>query len=57
VVIDGLDVKALPVVLFALAGVCLLLSFWLRGNAPDPNGLPASSPGAAGTTKPSEVQA
>ncbi|MDC0772326.1 MFS transporter [Streptomyces sp. HD] len=56
VVIDGLDVKALPVVLFALAGVCLVLSFWLRGNAPDPNGLSASSPGSTGTTRTSEVQ-
>ncbi|MGW1169795.1 MFS transporter [Streptomyces sp. NPDC002550] len=57
VVIDGLDVKALPVVLFALAGSCLLLGFWLRRNAPDPDGLPASSPGSAETTSPSEVQA
>ncbi|MFE8944788.1 MFS transporter [Streptomyces sp. NPDC007856] len=57
VVIDSLAVKALPVVLFALAGVCLLLSFWLRTNAPDPNGLPTSSRGSAGATNPSEVQA
>ncbi|OLZ66429.1 MFS transporter [Streptomyces sp. IMTB 2501] len=56
VVIDALDVKALPVVLFALAGVCLLLSFWLRSNAPDPDGLTATNPGSAGTTRTSEVQ-
>lgn len=57
VVIDSLAVKALPLVLFALAGVCLLLSLWLRKNAPDPDGLPTSSPGPAGATSPSEVQA
>ncbi|MEU5540739.1 MFS transporter [Streptomyces sp. NPDC020362] len=55
VVIDGLDVRALPAVLFALAAICLLISFRLRRNAPDPNGPSTSVPASAGTTSPSEV--
>ncbi|WP_063785002.1 sugar MFS transporter [Streptomyces sp. TP-A0356] len=57
VVIDSLAIKALPLVLLALASVCLLLSLWLRKNAPDPDGLPTSSPGPVGAASPSEVQA
>ncbi|HCA88336.1 MAG TPA: MFS transporter [Streptomyces sp.] len=38
-VIDTMDVKAVPLVLFGLAVACAVLSLWLRKNAPDPDGV------------------
>ncbi|WP_369780137.1 sugar MFS transporter [Streptomyces sp. R33] len=38
-VIDTMDVKTVPLVLFVLAAVCGVLSLWLRRNAPDPGGV------------------
>ncbi|MEU6865635.1 MFS transporter [Streptomyces sp. NPDC046876] len=38
-VIDTMDVKTVPLVLFALAVACAVLSLWLRRNAPDPGGV------------------
>ncbi|MFB7468785.1 sugar MFS transporter [Streptomyces sp. NPDC056224] len=43
VVIDTMDVRAAPLVLFVLAAVCAVLGMWLRRNAPDPE----AAPGAA----------
>ncbi|MET3988064.1 MFS transporter [Streptomyces sp. PvR034] len=40
-VIDTMDVRAAPLVLFALAIVCVGLSLWLRKHAPDPDGAAA----------------
>ncbi|MFF3859533.1 MFS transporter [Streptomyces sp. NPDC002209] len=48
-VIDTMDVKAVPLVLFGLAAVCAALSLWLRKNAPDPDG--ASGPRTAGADR------
>ncbi|MCX4632015.1 MFS transporter [Streptomyces sp. NBC_01443] len=48
-VIDTMDVKALPLVLFGLAAVCAALSLWLRKNAPDPDGV--SGPRNAGADR------
>jgi fucose permease len=52
-VIDTMEVKTVPLVLFVLAVVCGILSLWLRRNAPDPDGLPgprgAGRPEAATT--------
>ncbi|MEU0009016.1 MFS transporter [Streptomyces sp. NPDC006314] len=57
VVIDGLDVKALPTVLFGLAVACMLLSFWLRQNAPDHSGeLPSLTDAAPKTAASPGVQ-
>ncbi|WP_330456461.1 MFS transporter [Streptomyces sp. NBC_00820] len=47
VVIDGLDVTALPLTLFALALACMLLGTGLRRNAPDPDAEPRSARPAA----------
>ncbi|MFD7630463.1 MFS transporter [Streptomyces sp. NPDC059851] len=41
--IDTVDVKTAPLVLFALAVVCTALSLWLRRNAPDRGGVAARS--------------
>ncbi|WP_251056829.1 sugar MFS transporter [Streptomyces sp. ISL-94] len=38
-VIDTMDVKTVPLVLFVLAVVCGVLSLWLRRNAPDVGGV------------------
>ncbi|MFF8268307.1 MFS transporter [Streptomyces sp. NPDC016562] len=38
-VIDTMDVKTVPLVMFALAVLCGLFSLWLRRNAPDPGGV------------------
>ncbi|WKV70711.1 MFS transporter [Streptomyces sp. PCS3-D2] len=38
-VIDAMDVKTVPLLLFLLAVVCGVLSLWLRRNAPDPGGV------------------
>lgn len=38
-VIDTMDVKTVPLVLFVLAVACAVLSLWLRRNAPDPGGV------------------
>ncbi|MFE2168974.1 MFS transporter [Streptomyces sp. NPDC059447] len=38
-VIDTMEVKTVPLVLFALAVVCGVLSLWLRRCAPDPGGV------------------
>lgn len=48
-VIDTMDVKAVPLVLFGLAAVCAALSLWLRKNAPDPDGV--SGPRKAGADR------
>ncbi|MEU6892327.1 MFS transporter [Streptomyces sp. NPDC046557] len=40
-VIDTMDVKTVPLVLFVLALLCGVLSLWLRRNAPDPGGVEA----------------
>ncbi|MEV0415173.1 MFS transporter [Streptomyces sp. NPDC050448] len=49
-VIDTMDVKAVPLVLFGLAAVCAALSLWLRKNAPDPDGVSGPrTPGPART--------
>ena len=42
VVIDTMDVRAAPVVLFVLAAVCAVLGVWLRRNAPDPEAAPGA---------------
>ncbi|MEV6684803.1 MFS transporter [Streptomyces sp. NPDC051130] len=47
-VIDTMDVKTVPLVLFVLALLCGVLSLWLRRNAPDPGGVKA--PREAGRT-------
>ncbi|MFD0268809.1 MFS transporter [Streptomyces sp. NPDC127106] len=39
-VIDTMEVKTVPLLLFVLAVVCGVLSLWLRRNAPDPGGVP-----------------
>ncbi|MFJ6483321.1 MFS transporter [Streptomyces sp. NPDC091682] len=39
-VIDTMEVKTVPLLLFLLAVVCGALSLWLRRNAPDPGGVP-----------------
>ncbi|WP_327418685.1 MFS transporter [Streptomyces sp. NBC_01233] len=39
-VIDAMEVKTVPLLLFLLAVVCGVLSLWLRRNAPDPAGAP-----------------
>ncbi|MGW0747999.1 MFS transporter [Streptomyces sp. NPDC002587] len=39
-VIDTMDVRAAPLVLFGLAVICVGLSLWLRKHAPDPDGVP-----------------
>ncbi|WP_405833681.1 MULTISPECIES: MFS transporter [unclassified Streptomyces] len=39
-VIDTMEVKTAPLLLFLLAVVCGALSLWLRRNAPDPGGTP-----------------
>ncbi len=38
-VIDTMDIKTVPLLLFLLAVVCGVLSLWLRRNAPDPGGV------------------
>ncbi|MEU4730119.1 MFS transporter [Streptomyces sp. NPDC023588] len=38
-VIDTMDVKTVPLVMFALAVLCGVFSLWLRRNAPDPDGV------------------
>ncbi|MEU9001556.1 MFS transporter [Streptomyces sp. NPDC048551] len=38
-VIDTMDVKTVPLVLFVLAVLCGVFSLWLRRNAPDPGGV------------------
>ncbi len=48
-VIDTMDVKAVPLVLFGLAAVCAALSLWLRKNAPDSDGV--SGPRKAGADR------
>ncbi|MFD7553273.1 MULTISPECIES: MFS transporter [unclassified Streptomyces] len=47
-VIDTMEVKTVPLVLFALAVVCGVLSLWLRRGAPDPGG--AGGPRTSGRT-------
>ncbi|MFB6613803.1 sugar MFS transporter [Streptomyces sp. NPDC085524] len=47
-VIDTMEVKTVPLVLFVLAVVCGALSLWLRRNAPDPGGV--DGPRAPGRT-------
>ncbi|WP_404953433.1 MFS transporter [Streptomyces sp. 147326] len=39
-VIDAVEVKTVPLLLFLLAVICGVLSLWLRRNAPDPGGAP-----------------
>ncbi|MEU7726865.1 MFS transporter [Streptomyces sp. NPDC040724] len=39
-VIDTVEVRAVPLLLFVLAVICGVLSLWLRRNAPDPGGVP-----------------
>uniref|UniRef100_A0AAU2K205 MFS transporter n=1 Tax=Streptomyces sp. NBC_00049 TaxID=2903617 RepID=A0AAU2K205_9ACTN len=39
-VIDRMEVKTVPLLLFLLAVICGVLSLWLRRNAPDPTGVP-----------------
>ncbi|MFF4445716.1 MFS transporter [Streptomyces sp. NPDC001502] len=39
-VIDTMEVKTVPLLLFLLAVICGVLSLWLRRNAPDPGGVP-----------------
>ncbi|MFJ8015731.1 MFS transporter [Streptomyces sp. NPDC096339] len=41
-VIDTMEVKTVPLVLFVLAVVCGALSLWLRRGAPDPGGVGGS---------------
>ncbi|MGW7053219.1 MFS transporter [Streptomyces sp. NPDC054887] len=53
-VIDTMDVKAVPLVLFVLAVACAVLSLWLRKNAPDPDGI--SGPREADRAKPVATQ-
>ncbi|MGW7458170.1 MFS transporter [Streptomyces sp. NPDC054797] len=42
-VIDAMDVKTVPLVMFALAVLCGVFSLWLRRNAPDPDGVDRAS--------------
>lgn len=41
-VIDAVDVKSVPLVLFLLAAACGALSLWLRRNAPGPANRPTA---------------
>ncbi|MEV7557471.1 MFS transporter [Streptomyces sp. NPDC089795] len=47
-VIDTMDIRTVPLLLFLLAVVCGVLSLWLRRNVPDPGG--ASGPRDSGRT-------
>ncbi|MEU3059697.1 MFS transporter [Streptomyces subrutilus] len=53
-VIDTMDVRAAPLVLFALAVVCVGLSVWLRRHAPDPDGVRTPGSEAVPDTVPTQ---
>lgn len=56
VVIQALEVRALPLVLLALAAMCAVLSLWLQRHAPDQHG-PTGQPSGTSAEAEAETEA